>query len=52
MLTASVTDETGLTGSAQVSVTVSFPPNASCGLGPELAPLLALLALLRRRRSA
>jgi len=42
-LTASVTDETGLTGSAQRSITVQFPPGAGCGLGPELAPVLALL---------
>jgi hypothetical protein len=43
VLTASATDEMGLTGSAQVSVTVSLPPGASCGIGPELVPLLALL---------
>jgi hypothetical protein len=51
LLTASVTDETGLTGSAQRSVTVSLPPGAACGVGPELAALLASLALLRRRSS-
>lgn len=44
VLTASVTDETGLAGSAQVSVTVLLPPGASCGIGPELAPVLVLLA--------
>jgi hypothetical protein len=43
VLTASVTDETGLAGSAKVSVTVLLPPGASCGIGPELAPVLALL---------
>jgi hypothetical protein len=50
VLTASVTDQMGLTGSAQVSVSVAFPPGAGCGVGPELVPALALLALLRRRR--
>jgi hypothetical protein len=49
LLTASVTDQTGLTGSAQVAVRVTLPGGAGCGLGPELAPVLALLALLRRR---
>jgi hypothetical protein len=43
VLTASVSDEMGLIGSAQVSVTVLLPPGASCGIGPELVPLLALL---------
>jgi hypothetical protein len=49
LLTASVTDQTGLTGSAQVSVRVTVPAGAGCGMGPELAPALALMALLRRR---
>ena len=43
VLTASVTDATGLTGSATVSVTVSLPPGTACGIGPELVLLLALL---------
>jgi hypothetical protein len=43
VLTASASDETGLSGSAKVSVTVLLPPGASCGIGPELAPLLALV---------
>jgi hypothetical protein len=47
-LTASVTDPTGLTGSAQVTVNVALPPGTGCGLGPELLPALAALALLRR----
>ena len=51
-LTASVLDQTDLVGSAQVAVRVSFPAASGCGIGPELAPALALLALLRRRRSA
>jgi hypothetical protein len=50
VLTASVTDQTDLTGSAQVTVQVAAPPGVGCGLGPELLPALALLALLRRRR--
>jgi hypothetical protein len=50
VLTASVTDQTGLTGSAQVTVKVSVPPGVGCGLGPELLPTLALLTLLRSRR--
>ena len=49
-LTASVTDQTDLVGSAQVTVRVSAPAGAGCGIGPELAPGLALLALLRRRK--
>jgi hypothetical protein len=49
VLTASVTDQTGLTGSAQVPVTVTMTSGSGCGLGPELAPALAALALLRRR---
>ncbi len=49
LLTASVSDETGLTGSAQVSVTVALPPGAGCGFGPELLPALGLLWLWRRR---
>ncbi len=44
VITASVTDETGLTGFAKVSVTVSFPPGAACGIGPEL--VIVLLGLL------
>ena len=52
VLTASVLDQTGLTGSAQVSVRVAAPPAPGCGIGPELAPALALLAVLRRRRAA
>jgi hypothetical protein len=54
VLTASVPDETGLTGSAQVSVTVSRPPTTSCGIGPELVPVLALLwgAGARAQRSS
>jgi len=52
VLTASVTDETGLTGSAQVSVQVTLPVGAGCGIGPELAPALAALALLRRRAAS
>jgi hypothetical protein len=43
VLTASVTDATGLTGSATVSVTVSLPPGTACGIGPELVVALALL---------
>lgn len=50
VLTASAGDETGLTGSAQRTVTVAFPPGASCGLGPELAAVLALAAWRRRWR--
>jgi hypothetical protein len=50
VLTASVTDQTGLTGSAQLTVKVSVPPGVGCGLGPELLPACALLALLHRRR--
>jgi hypothetical protein len=49
VLTASVLDQTGLTGSAQVSVRVAAPPAPGCGIGPELAPALALIGLLRRR---
>jgi len=48
-LTAGVTDQTDLTGSAQVTVRVAAPAGVGCGIGPELAPALALLALLRRR---
>jgi hypothetical protein len=44
VITASVTDETGLTGSAKVSLTVSLPPGAACGIGPEL--IIVLLGLL------
>jgi hypothetical protein len=51
VLTASVTDQTGLTGSAQVTVKVATPPGVGCGLGPELLPTLALLTLLRRRKT-
>jgi hypothetical protein len=51
VLTASVTDQTDLTGSAQVTVTVNVPPGAGCGLGPELLPALALLAALHTRRA-
>jgi hypothetical protein len=51
VLTASVLDQTDLTGSAQVTVTVATPPGVGCGLGPELLPALALLALLRGRRA-
>jgi hypothetical protein len=29
---------------------VPFPPGAGCGIGPELAALLPVLAWLRRRR--
>jgi hypothetical protein len=56
VLTASVTDETGLAGSAQISVTVSQPAGggAGCGIGPELGPGLAALlwASARRRQRA
>jgi hypothetical protein len=41
-LVASVTDETGLTGSAQRTITVRVPPGAGCGIGPELPLVLAL----------
>jgi hypothetical protein len=51
VLTASVTDEMGLPGSAQVSIKVNVPPGVGCGLGPELLPTLALLTLLRPRRA-
>lgn len=51
LLTASVTDQTGLAGSAQVSVRVTVPGGTGCGIGPELAPALALLAWWRRRRA-
>jgi hypothetical protein len=50
VLTASVGDETGLTGSVQHTVTVAFPPGASCGLGPELTALAVLAAWRRRAR--
>jgi hypothetical protein len=52
VITASVTDETGLTGSAQRSVTVAIPPWVGCGLGPEVAPLVATLLCWRLRRAA
>jgi hypothetical protein len=54
VLTASVTDETGLTGSAQISVTVSAPAGggAGCGVGPELVPALAALLWASSRRRA
>ena len=52
VITAQVTDETGLSGSAQMSVTVAFPKGQGCGVGPELVPFLAWLAWLRRRRRA
>jgi len=52
VLTASVVDQTDLQGSAQVSVIVQGAGGGGgCGMGPELAPALGLLALLRRRRS-
>jgi len=52
VLTAEVTDETQLTGSSQVSITVSGG-SVGCGLGPELvAGLLALWAAKRWRRRA
>ena len=41
-LVASVTDETGLIGSAQRTITVQVPPGAGCGIGPELPLVLAL----------
>jgi hypothetical protein len=40
-IVASVTDETGLTGAAQVTVTLQAPAGSGCGIGPELVPLLA-----------
>ncbi len=52
VLTAAVTDETGLAGSAQVSVTVAVPPGSGCGSGPELLPALALLLLWRRTHAS
>jgi hypothetical protein len=51
VLSASVTDETGLTSSAQVTVSVLLPPGVGCGLGPELVATLGLLLLWRRRAS-
>ena len=52
VITASVTDQTGLVGSAQVTVQLTVPVGpGGCGIGPELAPGLALLALARRRRT-
>ncbi|MEN8160426.1 MAG: Ig-like domain-containing protein, partial [Myxococcota bacterium] len=54
-LFARVTDATGLLGDHQVSVNINAPSGGGggCGIGPELAPGLGLLALLRaRRRSA
>jgi hypothetical protein len=50
VLTASVTDQTDLVGSAQITVKVALPPGTGCGLGPELLPTLAILALLHARR--
>jgi hypothetical protein len=49
---ARVTDATGLLGDHQVSVNIGAPSGGGggCGIGPELAPGLALLAGLRARR--
>jgi len=52
VLTARVTDETGLVGSAKVSITVSFPAGTGCGLGPELVGVLAGLLALRRAQAS
>jgi hypothetical protein len=61
LVTASVTDAGGLSGSAAVTLTVqgtSVPPappastSWGCGLGPELAALLPALWALRRGRRA
>jgi hypothetical protein len=58
LLTASVGDETGLLGSAQLSVAIQAAQGGGgggggggCGLGPELAPLLVLLLAPARRRA-
>ena len=51
VLTAKVTDETGLTGSASVSVTVPLRPGAACAIGPELLPVLLWLATAQTQRS-
>jgi hypothetical protein len=51
LVTASVTDSGGRSGSATVTVTVAVAsPSVSCGIGPELAALIPLLSALRHWR--
>ena len=51
LVTASVTDSGGLSGSAEVTVTVqAASAPLRCGIGPELTALLPLLWALRRPR--
>jgi hypothetical protein len=50
-VTASVTDSGGLSGSAEVTVTLTAASTPlGCGIGPELAALIPLLGALRQRR--
>ncbi len=52
LVTASLTDAHGESGAAELALAVTCPRSPwACGLGPELAGVLAGLALARRRRT-